>query len=128
MCLFCDIYKEKADLVYENRSVFVIFDHYPVSKGHCLIITKRHIEDYFATTKEEAADIDLALKQMKIRLDESLHPDGYNIGINNHAAAGQTIMHLHVHLIPRYQNDVENPRGGIRGVIPGKQNYESDDV
>ena len=123
MCIFCDKLKDKTDIVFENKSVFVFYDHFPVSKGHCLIIPKRHIPDYFSLNQEELMDIDEAIHQMKTVLDQQFQPDGYNIGINNGMAAGQTVMHLHVHLIPRYEHDCENPRGGVRGVIPGKQNY-----
>lgn len=123
MCLFCKTYLEKEKIIYENESIFVVYDSFPVNKGHILLITKRHIEDYFQTSKQEVIDIDDALKHMKDVLDENYHPDGYNIGINCGDAAGQSIMHLHVHLIPRYRFDTKNPKGGIRGVIPEKQNY-----
>ncbi len=123
MCLFCDKYKQQENIVYENETMFVIYDSYPVTKGHCLIIPKRHIPDYFAMNPTELVDMDAAIIEMKIRLDHQIHPDGYNIGINNGEAAGQTIMHLHVHLIPRTHGDMEHPRGGVRGVIPEKQSY-----
>lgn len=123
MCIFCQKFQEHKDIVYENRSVFVIYDSFPVTKGHCLVIPKRHIPDYFAMNKNELVDIDSALIEAKIILDKLYHPDGYNIGVNNGEAAGQTINHLHIHLIPRYAGDMENPRGGVRGVIPGKQQY-----
>ena len=114
---------EKEQILYENDSVYVIFDSFPVNEGHVLIITKRHVENYFQTTKKETKDIDQALKHMKTMLDERNHQNGYNIGINCGVAAGQTIMHLHIHLIPRYQFDTDNPKGGVRGVIPKKQSY-----
>ncbi len=123
MCIFCQKYKNHKDIVYENNTVFVIYDSFPVSKGHCLIIPKRHIPDYFSINKEELNDIDTAIKEIKKILDDTNHPDGYNMGINNGKAAGQTVFHLHIHLIPRYLGDVSNPRGGVRAVIPGKQNY-----
>jgi diadenosine tetraphosphate (Ap4A) HIT family hydrolase len=123
MCIFCDIYRTNNNLIYEDSLVFSIYDNFPVSKGHVLIITKRHVEDYFLLTKEEKISIDKAIMYMKSFIDLNLKPDGYNIGINNGAVAGQTIPHLHVHLIPRYQGDVENPKGGVRGVIPNKQKY-----
>jgi diadenosine tetraphosphate (Ap4A) HIT family hydrolase len=123
MCIFCDIYRTNNNLIYEDSLVFSIYDNFPVSKGHVLIITKRHVEDYFLLTKEEKISIDKAIMYMKSFIDLNLKPDGYNIGINNGAVAGQTIPHLHVHLIPRYQGDVENPKGGVRGVIPRKQKY-----
>lgn len=123
MCLFCKKLKEQDGIIYENNTTFVIYDSYPVNKGHCLIIPKRHIENIFQTNEEEYLDIRDSIKHMKILLDELYSPDGYNIGINNGEAAGQSIMHLHIHLIPRYIGDVKNPRGGVRGVIPDKQNY-----
>lgn len=121
MCIFCEMDSNRK--IYENSYVFVILDGYPVSQGHSLIITKRHVSNYFDLTLDEKQAIDQALIHMKKQLDELYHPDGYNIGINNGEAAGQTVMHLHVHLIPRYVGDMPNPRGGVRGVIPGKQKY-----
>ncbi len=94
-----------------------------MSEGHCLIITKRHITDYFQASKAELKGIQEALSHMKEYIDKSFKPDGYNIGVNCGKAAGQSIMHLHVHVIPRYNSDCFNPKGGVRGVIPGKQNY-----
>lgn len=123
MCLFCQKYLEKDNVLYENDTVYVVKDSYPVSKGHVLIITKRHIKDYFETTEKEVLDMDQALKVMEERIHTEYKPDGFTIGINNGSAAGQTIMHLHLHLIPRYFGDVTDPRGGIRGVIPAKQKY-----
>ena len=123
MCIFCQKYKDHKDIIYENNTIFVIYDSFPVSKGHCLIIPKRHIPEYFSINDDELKDINEAIKQMKKIIDKTYHPDGYNIGINNGHAAGQTVFHLHVHLIPRYLGDVLNPRGGVRTVIPGKQIY-----
>ena len=121
MCVFCEMDSKRK--IYENQNVYVILDGYPVSQGHSLIITKRHVSNYFELTLEEKQAIDQALMHMKKQLYELYHPAGYNIGINNGDAAGQTVMHLHVHLIPRYKGDMENPRGGVRGVIPEKQKY-----
>ncbi|MBN2539911.1 MAG: HIT family protein [Bacilli bacterium] len=123
MCIFCEKYKQHENIVYENKTMFVIYDQFPVSKGHCLVIPKRHIPDYFAMNKNELIDMDAAIIEAKIILDKLHQPDGYNIGINNGIAAGQTVMNLHVHLIPRYLGDMSNPRGGVRGVIPSKQSY-----
>ncbi|MBU1144925.1 MAG: HIT family protein [Firmicutes bacterium] len=123
MCLFCELKNHKDKLIYENDLVFAIEDEFPVSKGHLLLITKRHIETYFETTKEEVLALDEAMKRLKIQLDQKYKPQGYNIGINNGINAGQSILHLHLHLIPRYFGDVLNPRGGVRSVIPGKQDY-----
>lgn len=123
MCMFCEIFKNQKFVVYENAFVFAILDEYPVSKGHVLIIPKRHVKDYFELSIEEKQAIDESIAWLKERLDSMYHPDGYNIGINNGEAAGQTVMHAHVHLIPRYHGDMKDPRGGIRGVIPEKQKY-----
>lgn len=121
MCIFCNIKEE--DVIYKNDHMLVIYDRFPVTKGHSLIITKRHVSNYFELNADEKASIDDAILWTKELLDRLYKPDGYNIGINNGTAAGQTIMHLHVHIIPRYIGDVENPRGGVRGVIPSKQSY-----
>jgi diadenosine tetraphosphate (Ap4A) HIT family hydrolase len=123
MCVFCKVKENKENIIYEDNQVYAIYDVFPVSKGHVLVITKRHIDNYFDTTNAERDSISLALFELKKMLDLRYAPNGYNIGINNGIAAGQTIMHLHVHLIPRYQDDVEDPRGGVRGVIPNKQKY-----
>jgi diadenosine tetraphosphate (Ap4A) HIT family hydrolase len=119
-CIFC---QKPSQPLYENSLVYAMRDGYPVSEGHTLIITKRHVNTYFDLTKEEKNAVDEAIMTIKKRLDNEYHPDGYNIGINNNAAAGQTIFHLHVHLIPRYLGDTSNPKGGVRGVIPNKQRY-----
>ena len=122
-CLFCDRIASNSDILFENEFVVAIADGYPVSKGHLLIIPKRHIETYFEATKAEKCAIDQAIMTLKHRTDNLYQPDGYNIGINNGLASGQSIMHLHVHLIPRYHGDCKNPRGGVRGVITEKQSY-----
>lgn len=121
MCLFCN--QNDLKIIYQNTFVYAIYDGFPVNPGHTLIITKRHVSNYFDLTIEEKQSIDGALMYVKSKLDKEFHPDGYNIGINNGEAAGQTIMHLHLHLIPRYHGDTPQPRGGIRGVIPGKMSY-----
>lgn len=123
MCIFCDYLANNKQIIFQNDSVFVIYDHFPVSLGHTLIITKRHIQTYFEINQKELIDINKAIIQMKRILDDDYSPNGYNIGINCGVAAGQSIMHLHIHLIPRYKNDCENPKGGVRGVILGKQKY-----
>ena len=123
MCIFCDIYQEKKNIVHENELFFSIYDNYPVNKGHILIIPKRHAESYFELSGNEKQALDDELMSMKTIIDKTYSPDGYNIGINNGQAAGQTIFHLHVHLIPRYLGDMKDPKGGVRGVIPSKQKY-----
>lgn len=113
-CIFCDI--KKNDYIFDNELAFAIYDKFPVNKGHILIIPKRHFSDFFETTENEILFIYKLLDQCKDLLDEKLKPDGYNIGINVGKEAGQSIFHLHVHLIPRYTGDVETERlkGGIR--------------
>ena len=121
-CFFCNCIN-KEDFILENEYAIARFDEFPVNEGHLEVVTKRHIKDWWETTKEEKLAIFELLDQAKKIVDEKYHPDAYNIGMNLGEEAGQSIMHLHVHLIPRYKGDVENPRGGVRGVIPNKQNY-----
>ena len=112
-CIFCD-YIDSKNIIIENDLAFAVYDQYPVNKGHVLIMPKRHYASYFdAMTDEIMAFNDLINKVKKI-IDSELQPDGYNIGINIGEAAGQTIFHLHIHIIPRYSGDVDNHRGGIR--------------
>ena len=122
-CIFCEIKKTKSRIILENPHAFAIFDQYPVSRGHTLIILKRHISSLFEASSEEITSIFDLGKQVQKLLSKQYKPDGYNIGFNDFEAAGQSIPHCHMHIIPRYQGDVKNPRGGIRGVIPGKQKY-----
>lgn len=120
-CAFCDCPHE--DIILENNLAFAIYDRYPVSKGHLLIIPKRHVSSYYETTAEERLAILGLLDEGRLLLQTKYNPDGYNIGINIGETAGQTIWHCHVHLIPRYSGDIEDPRGGIRGAIPEKRIY-----
>ena len=120
-CIFCNLASER--IIAENELCLAIRDGFPVSEGHILIIPKRHVADYFDLTSDEIAAMQIMMKESKCQLDNTLHPDGYNVGVNVNAAAGQTVFHVHMHLIPRYIGDVENPKGGVRGVIPGKQKY-----
>ena len=121
-CPFCTVESEREIIASSPLSV-AFFDGFPVSPGHALIIPKRHVSSFFDLSQEERQDLlNLADKGKRI-VEERYHPDGYNIGINVGEAAGQSIFHVHMHLIPRYQGDVPNPRGGVRGVIPDKQNY-----
>ena len=113
-CLFCN-YKE---IIAENNQAFAIYDKFPVNKGHALIIPKRHFSDFFEATQEEITAIYSLLHEVKSIIDKEYNPQGYNVGINVGEHAGQTIMHLHVHLIPRYEGDIENPKGGIRKLKP----------
>ena len=111
--------------IFENAVGFVIYDKFPVNEGHCLIIPKREYADYFESTKEEIEGLNELLFQTKDFIKKKYNPDGFNVGINSGKDAGQTIFHMHIHLIPRYKNDVDNPRGGVRGVIPSKKEYSS---
>ena len=97
------------------------FDEFPVSKGHTLIITKRYVGTFFDITDEEQIAIIELLNKCKKYIDKKYNPDGYNVGLNCGGSAGQSVMYIHMYLIPRYKWDVENPRGGFRGVIPNKK-------
>ena len=125
-CLFCKI--EKSKIVSENDFFIVVWDNYPVTELHTLIISKRHTASYFELEDSEKISLIKTLdKQKNLLLQNDSTIKGFNIGINDGVEAGQTIMHFHAHLIPRRTGDVQNPRGGVRGVIPEKQNYESGD-
>ena len=100
-----------------------MWDNYPVSEGHALIIPKRHIISLLNLNNQETLHMYQLLKETCSIINDKFHPDGYNIGINEGEAAGRTIHHVHMHIIPRYFGDVENPRGGIRHIIPGKGDY-----
>ena len=118
-CIFC----EMDNYVLENELAYAIFDKFPVGKGHMLFIPKRHVKDFFDITKEERNAIFELIDEGKKLLDEKYSPEGYNVGINCGEVAGQTVMHVHVHLIPRYKGDTHCPKGGVRGVIPDKMKY-----
>ncbi len=120
-CFFCKA--QSDDILLENDLAYAKFDGFPVSDGHLEVMPKRHIKDWWSATIGEREAIFELIDEAKILIDEKYHPDAYNIGMNLGEEAGQSVMHLHVHLIPRYKGDVENPRGGVRGVIPSKQNY-----
>ena len=121
-CLFCNI--NSKDLVFDNEFAFASFDSYPVSKYHSLIVPKRHILDYFELTNDELLACNNLIKKIKKKIqNEDKTVDGFNIGTNSGVVAGQSIMHCHLHLIPRRKGDVDNPQGGVRGVIPSKQHY-----
>ena len=106
--------------VYENDHVLAFHDINPQKKVHVLVIPKRVVAEIFDLNEEEYSSCFSLVKDVKKILDDKFNPDGFNIGINNGEKAGQTIFHAHIHVIPRYSGDVDNPRGGIRHVIPGK--------
>lgn len=120
-CPFCDLAPDR--ILAETVHTVTFRDGFPVSPGHTLIIPKRHVASFFDTTEEERGQLLGAIEQAKRELDGELAPDGYNIGINGGEAAGQTVMHLHLHLIPRFEGDCDDPRGGVRWIIPEKANY-----
>ena len=122
-CIFCNV--NKSDIVHENELAYAGYDTYPVSKHHCLIVPKRHIQDYFELTNEELIACNNLIKIVKneiLKKDQSVH--GFNLGTNIGKVSGQSIFHCHFHLIPRRDGDVENPQGGVRSVIPDKQHYK----
>jgi len=124
-CPFCDITNNDVAqrIITQNELAFVIRDGYPITEGHALIIPKRHIPSFFEITNEERRAMLGLLDQAQKEINQEFNPDAYNIGINDGPAAGQTVFHLHIHLIPRYEGDVKDPRGGLRWVIPEKAKY-----
>jgi diadenosine tetraphosphate (Ap4A) HIT family hydrolase len=120
-CPFCTLPTER--IIDSNVFGITIRDGFPVSPGHTLIIPKRHFGSWFESTDEEQIGLmELLTKAQKV-LEKEFSPNGYNIGINDGPAAGQTVPHLHMHLIPRYKGDVEDPKGGVRWIIPEKAKY-----
>ena len=122
-CLFCNI--KESELAHQNELAYASYDLYPVSENHCLIIPKRHINDYFDLSKDELIACDDLIRIVKdeiIKRDKTVK--GFNLGTNIGKVSGQSIFHCHFHLIPRRQGDVENPQGGVRSVIPNKQHYK----
>ena len=114
---------DEKELIVESASAFSFYDKYPVNKGHALIVPKRLVADYFDLSQREQTACWLMVNKVKSIIQERFKPDGFNIGINSNVAAGQTIPHAHIHVIPRYKGDVDDPRGGVRHVIPAKGNY-----
>lgn len=121
-CVFCHL-APKVELLSETATAVAFLDGYPVSEGHTLIVPKRHVANYFDLTIHEQRALWLLVNRCKKILTERYNPDGFNVGVNVNETAGQSIFHVHIHLIPRYKGDVENPKGGVRGVIPGRRGY-----
>lgn len=115
-CPFCAI-KENKDFLFENDFAYALLDNFPVSNGHALIISKRHAKTFFDLSQEEIIAFHQLSIKVKQYLDEKYHPVGYNVGFNCGEKAGQTVMHCHMHIIPRYDGDCDNPRGGIRKIL-----------
>jgi diadenosine tetraphosphate (Ap4A) HIT family hydrolase len=123
-CPFCSLTEERITL--RQGAALVVRDTFPVSPGHSLIIPERHVKSLFETTPDERKDLFAALEQAQKILDGEFHPVGFNIGVNDGQAAGQTVFHLHIHLIPRFYNDCPDPRGGVRWIFPHKAKYWTD--
>ncbi len=120
-CLFCTPPGDR--IFFRDELVIGLWDAYPVSPGHALLVPRRHIATWFESNAQERTALVAAMDVAKAIIDKHHRPDGYNIGVNCGAAAGQTVFHLHMHLIPRFLGDVADPRGGVRHVIPDKGNY-----
>ena len=121
-CVFCNLDSEK-ELISETATSVAFLDSFPVNPGHTLIVPKRHVADYFELSIHEQRALWLLVNRCKTLIQKRFNPDGFNVGINVGEAAGQSIFHVHIHLIPRYKGDVEKPRGGVRGVVPGRKDY-----
>jgi len=121
VCPFCAI--PAGDVLGENEHALAVRDRCPVSEGHTLIITKRHVDDYFKLSTEEKYETLSLLERMKKVIDAELNPDGYNIGMNIGEAAGQRIFHVHIHLIPRMKGETVNGERAVKGVIRHKMSY-----
>jgi diadenosine tetraphosphate (Ap4A) HIT family hydrolase len=119
-CVFCS---NEINVIAETTHAKAFYDKFPVSNGHVLIIPKEHYETYFDLPLFVKNDMFELLDKFKLQLDDELSPSGYNIGINSGVSAGQTVFHCHIHLIPRYDKDMDDPSGGVRAVIPSKQKY-----
>jgi diadenosine tetraphosphate (Ap4A) HIT family hydrolase len=119
-CLFC---KDARGVSLQNAFAYSARDSYPTSPGHTLVIPRRHVASFFELTPEEVAACMTLITEEKRLIDAEFKPDGYNVGVNIGPAAGQSIFHVHIHLIPRYTGDVENPQGGVRHVLPKKAHY-----
>jgi diadenosine tetraphosphate (Ap4A) HIT family hydrolase len=119
-CPFCNIDRE---IIMSSDLCFAVYDKFPVSAGHVLVIPKRHVRDYFELDIKELASLWEMVTQVKTIIDSKYKPQGYNIGFNVGESAGQTVNHVHIHVIPRYRGDMEDPAGGVRHVIPGKVKY-----
>jgi diadenosine tetraphosphate (Ap4A) HIT family hydrolase len=126
-CPFCFIAQEKEHdrIILQNANAFLVRDGYPLSLGHSLIIPKSHTTSYFDLSSSEKEDMNSLLEQAKVQIDEEFQPESFNIGINDGPAAGQTIPHCHMHLIPRYESSAD-PRGGVRWVLPETADYWSE--
>ena len=124
-CPFCQFISGAIDkpILFENETGFVVRDGFPITQGHTLVIPKQHIGSFFDSTQQQRQDLFSLVDLAKADLDKQYQPASYNIGINDGEAAGQTIPHLHIHLIPRYVEEGKDPRGGVRWLVPEKADY-----
>ena len=120
-CPFCSLPHERV--LHSNPHALALRDGFPISPGHTLVIPRRHVASLADLNADEACALWALLGEARAQLDDAFKPDGYNVGVNDGVAAGQTVMHLHVHLIPRYAGDRADPRGGVRWIIPEKADY-----
>jgi diadenosine tetraphosphate (Ap4A) HIT family hydrolase len=124
-CPFCN--PESARIYLENDAALALPDAFPIAQGHTLVVPKRHVASLFDLPEEELSAVWRLVAAVRAKLINDLSPDGFNIGVNDGAAAGQTVMHAHVHVIPRRKGDSTDPRGGIRWIVPGKAQYWQED-
>ena len=122
-CPFCTLPAQR--IIHTSQHGVVIKDGFPISPGHTLVIPRRHVDSFFTLTADEKLDLLGLLEIAKASVDAEFKPDSYNVGINDGPSAGQTVPHLHIHLIPRYIGDVPDARGGVRWIVPGKADYWS---
>jgi diadenosine tetraphosphate (Ap4A) HIT family hydrolase len=120
-CIFCNL--ERLEIIAEAADVIAVLDRYPVNKGHTLVLPREHVVSLFELPPERIAAVWLMVSRVRSILSEKYSPKGFTIGVNDGEVAGQTVAHAHVHVIPRYDGDVPDPRGGIRHVIPERASY-----
>jgi diadenosine tetraphosphate (Ap4A) HIT family hydrolase len=120
-CPYCAA--DSTRIAHSSSSALVLWDAFPVSRAHALVVPRRHVPSWSNLTSDEKSDIIACIDTIRSVIDARYHPDGYNIGCNDGVPAGQTILHFHMHVIPRYRGDAEDPRGGIRWVLPDKADY-----
>lgn len=119
-CIFCE---PKREILAQNTHAIAVFDSFPVSPGHALILPRRHVVTIWDLEPEEYSDCFTLVRHARTAIESRFKPDGFNVGTNCGEAAGQSVWHAHIHVIPRYKGDTPNPRGGVRHVIPLKGNY-----
>jgi diadenosine tetraphosphate (Ap4A) HIT family hydrolase len=124
-CPFCRL--DMNRILISNQYGMAFRDGFPISPGHTLIIPRQHVANFFDLTTEERQSLWELVAAIRTNLMEEVHPDGFNVGLNDGQAAGQTVMHAHIHVIPRYKGDASDPRGGVRWIIPGKAAYWKQD-